>query len=59
MILNFDQTPVEFTLPNKTTYIEKGSESVPITNVADKRQFTATFCVSLSGEVLRIQLIYG
>ena len=36
MILNFYQTPVGFTSPNKTTYADKESESVPITNVDDK-----------------------
>ena len=56
-ILNFYQTPVGFTSSNKTTYNDKGSESAPITNVDDKRQITATFCVSLSGEFLLIQLI--
>ena len=36
MILNFDQTPLEFTSPNKITYIDKGSEPVPITNIGDR-----------------------
>ena len=54
MILNFDQIPVVFTYPNKTTYTDKGSEFVVITNVDDKREITATFCVSLSRELLPI-----
>ena len=54
MILNFDQAPVGFTSPNKTTSSDKGSESVPFTN--DKHRFTTT--LSLSWEVLLIQLIY-
>ena len=32
-VLNFDHTQVWFTSPNKTTYTDKRSESVPITNV--------------------------
>ena len=36
MILNFYQTPFGFTSPNKTTYTDKESESVPITNEDDK-----------------------
>ena len=57
MILNFDQAPARFTSPHKTTYSDKGSESVPITNVDDKRRITAT--LSVLWEVLPIQHIYG
>ena len=57
MILNFDQAPAGFTSPNKTTYSDKGSESVPSTNVDDKRRITAT--LSVLWEVLPIQHIYG
>ena len=54
MILNFDQSPVGFSSTNKTSYTDKGSESVLITNVDDKCQVTATFCFSLPR-----QLMYG
>ena len=47
-------TPVGFIPPNKTTYTDKGNEFVEITNADDKRQITATFCVSLSVEFLPI-----
>ena len=57
MILNFHQTLVGFTSTNKTTYSDKGSESVPVPIVDDKRPITAT--LSLPREVLRIKLIYG
>ena len=57
MILNFDQTQVGS--PNKTTYTGKGSKFVPTTNVDNKRQIIATFCVSLSREFLTFQLIYA
>ena len=46
MILNFDQTG-------------KWDHSVPIANVDDKRQITATFCVNIVGDFLPVQLIYG
>ena len=58
-ILNFDQTPLGFTAPNKATFAEKGGQSVPIANVNDKRQITGTFCVNVSGKFLPIQLIYS
>ena len=57
MILNLDQTPVGFTSPKKTTYSDRGSGSEPITNVDNKLRIT--FTLSLSLEVLPIQLIYG
>ena len=58
LILNFDQTPLGFTCPAKTTFTEKNAETVPIGNLDDKRQITGTFAVNLSGEFLPIQLIY-
>ena len=52
--LDFDQTQVGFTSPNKTTIADKGSEYVPVTNVDNKRQITATFYVSISRKFLPI-----
>ena len=57
MILNFNQKPVGFTSTITTAYTDNGSESVPITNVGDKRQTSDIFCVSLSKEFLPIQVI--
>lgn len=59
MILNFDQTPLGYTAPNKATFTQEGSRSVPIANVDDKRQITGTFCVNILGDFLPIQLIYS
>ena len=59
MILNFDQTPLGFTAPRKSTFTGKGVHSVPIANVDDKHQITATFCVNTVGDFLPVQLIYG
>ena len=59
MILNFDQTPLGFTAPRKSTFTGKGVHSVPIANVDDKRQITATFCLNIVGNFLPLQLIYG
>ena len=58
LILNFDQTPLGFTCPAKTTFTDRNSEIVPIGNLNDKRQITGTSVVNLSGEFLPIQLIY-
>ena len=59
IISNFDRTPVGFTFPNKNIFTDKINESLPVTNVDDKRQVSATFPVSLSGEFLAIELICG
>ena len=59
MILNFDQTALGFTAPNKSTFPGKGVHSVPIANVDNKRQITATFCVNIVGDFLPVQLLYG
>ena len=59
MILNFDQTPLCFTMSNKATFVEKDAQSVSSVNVDDKRQITGTFCVNISGEFLPVQLIYS
>ena len=37
----------------------KGGKHVPIKGVNDKRQITATFAVSASGDFLPMQLIYA
>ena len=58
MILNFDQTALGFTAPNKSTFTGKGVHSVPIANVDHKRQITASFCVNIVGDFLPVQLIY-
>ena len=58
MILNFDQTAFGFTAPKKSTFTGRGIHSVPIANVVDKRQITATFCVNIVGDFLPVQLIY-
>ena len=49
MILNFDQTPLGFTAPRKSTFTGKGVHSVPIANVDDKYQITATLCANIVG----------
>ena len=70
MILNFDQTALGFTALNKSTFTGKGLHSVPIANIEDKRQITATFiedkrqitatfCVKTVGNFLPVEVIDG
>ena len=57
--MNFDQIALGFKAPNKSKFTAKGVDSVPIANVDDKRQITATFCINIVGDFLPVQLIYG
>ena len=59
LVLNLDQTPLSYVSPGKYTFDLKGSKTVPIKDVDDKRQITATFTVTASGSFLPIQLIYS
>ena len=58
LIPNLDQTPLSYVSPGKYTFNIKGSSNVPIKGIDDKRQITATFAVSATGELLPILLIY-
>ena len=59
LILNSDQTPSSFVSVGKKTMAEKGSKSVPVKGLTDKRNITLNFVVTLSGEFLPLQIIYG
>ena len=59
MILSFHQTALGFPAQNKFTFTGKVVHSVPIANVDNQRQITATFCVNTVGDFLPVQLIYG
>ena len=59
LVLNLDQTPLSYVSPEKYAFDLKGSKTVPIKGVDDKRKITATFTVTASGSFLPIQLIYS
>ena len=46
LVLNLDETSLSYISPGKYTFDLKGSTTVPIKGVDDKRQITATFMVS-------------
>lgn len=54
LVLNIDQTPLSYVSPGKYSFSFKGSKHVPIKGVDDKRQITATFAVSSTGEFTQI-----
>ena len=59
LIINLDQTPSYLAPCKKFTMAPKGSTNVAIHGCDDKRTITATFVITLAGEFLPIQLIYG
>jgi hypothetical protein len=58
LILNADQTPSSYVSVGQSTMAKCGSKSVPIKGLSDKRNITL-FTISLAGDFLRLQLIYG
>ena len=59
LVLNLDQTPSKFVTGCNKTLAKKGSKTVSIAGSTDKRMISATFVITLSGDFLPIQLIYG
>ena len=59
LIINLDQTPLSYISHGKYTFNTKGAKSVPVKEIDDKRQITATFAVPAVGDFLPMQLIYA
>ena len=57
-MFNLDQTPFSYVPPGKYTFDLKGSKTVPIKSVDNKRQITETFALTAADSFLSIQLIY-
>ena len=59
LVLNIDQINSKYVSMDKATMTKKGSTSLPIRGLSDKRSITVTFIITLNGIFLPIQLIYG
>ena len=59
LILNIDQTPLKYVLVGNETLAPRGETSVTIEGSSDKRSITGTLAISLHGDFLPMQLIYG
>ena len=59
LILNSDQTPSSYVSVGKQTMAARGSKSVPVKGLMHNRNITLNFVISLSGEFLPLQIIYG
>ena len=58
LIMNWHQTGIKLVPLSNSTMEKMGTQRVEIIWVNDKRQITAMFCGTLSGDILPIQLIY-
>ena len=58
MIVNWDQTGVNYVPISSWTMEEEGSKRIELIRKDDKRQIAVLFIGSLSGEFLPIQIIY-
>ena len=59
LILSIDQTPLKYVPVGDETLAPRGETSVTIEGSSDKRSITGTFAISLHGDFLPMQLIYG
>lgn len=59
MIINWDRTAMKIVPSSNWTMERKGTKRVEVVAVEDKRQITAVFGCSLSGDFLPVQLIYA
>ena len=59
LIINLEQTPTKYVPVGRTTLAKKNSQTVTIKGSTDKRTITTTFAMSIRGDFLPMQLIYG
>ena len=58
LILNWDQTGINYVPVSQWTMEKKGSKCVEVIGLGDKRQITAVFAGTLAGDFLPVQLVY-
>ena len=58
LVVNWDQTAIKYIPLSNWTMDKEGSKRVEVIGIDDKRQITATFAASLSGNFLSVQLVY-
>lgn len=59
LVLNWDQTGLKIVPSSSWTMERCGVKRVDMLGINDKRQITAVFCGSLTGDFLPVQLIYA
>ena len=58
LALKWDQTGIHLVPASTWTMDKEGSKRIEVSGVNDKRQITAVFCGTLTGDFLPLQLIY-
>ena len=58
LVINWDQTGINYVPISSWTMEKEGVKRVEVTGKDDKRQLTALFACSMSGDFLPIQLVY-
>ncbi len=58
LIMNWDQTGIHYVPVSSWTMEKEGSKRVEIAGIDDKRQITAVFGCSVTGDFMPIQIIY-
>ena len=59
LVINLDQTPSKYVPGCNKTLASKGVKNVSIARSTDKRTITATFSITMDGQFLPMQIIYG
>ena len=59
LVINLDQTPTKYVPGCRKTLAPKGAKSVSIAGSTDKRTITSTFSITMDGQFLPMQVIYG
>ena len=58
LVINWDQTGIKYVPVSQWTMERKGSKRIEVEGINDKRQITAVFGGSLTGDFLPVQLVY-
>ena len=58
LVINWDQTAIHYVLRSHWTMAKAGSQRVEVVGLDDKRQITALFGCTITGDFLPVQLIY-
>ena len=58
LILNWDQTGIKIVPCSTWTMDKRGVKRVEMIGTSDKRQITAVFCGTMTGDFLTVQVIY-
>ena len=59
LVVNSDQTPSSYMSVGKSTMAPRGSKAIYIKGITDKRAITLTFVVTMSNDLLTMQVVYS